>query len=55
MDLTFPPEAETFRAEVRAFLAEHLPADWRGLGALDRDDAEAFTNAVAAHARRAPA
>ena len=25
MDLAFPPEAEAFRAEVRAFLAEHLP------------------------------
>ena len=44
MDLAFPPEAEAFRAEVRAFLAEHLPADWRGLGALDRDEAEAFSN-----------
>lgn len=43
MDLTFPREAETFRAEVKAFLAEHLPTDWRGLGALDRAEAEAFT------------
>lgn len=43
MDLSFPPEAEAFRAHVRSFLAAHLPADWKGLGALDRDDAEAFT------------
>jgi len=42
MDLSFPPEAEAFRAEVRAFLAEQLPAGWQGLGALDRDDAERF-------------
>lgn len=44
MDPSFPPEAEAFRAEVRTFLAEHLPADWRGLGALDRDEAEEFSN-----------
>ena len=44
VDLSFPPEAEAFRAEVRAFLAANLPPDWKGLGALDRDDAEAFTN-----------
>ena len=45
MDLSFPAEAEAFRAEVRTFLVDNLPADWRGLGALDRADAEAFTNA----------
>jgi alkylation response protein AidB-like acyl-CoA dehydrogenase len=44
MDPSFPPEAEAFRTEVRTFLAEHLPADWRGLGALERDEAEEFTN-----------
>jgi alkylation response protein AidB-like acyl-CoA dehydrogenase len=44
MDLSFPPEAEAFRAEVRAFLAEHLPKDWKGLGALDRVEAKEFTN-----------
>jgi alkylation response protein AidB-like acyl-CoA dehydrogenase len=43
MDLRFPPAAEAFRAEVRAFLAAHLPADWRGIGAMDRDEAEAFS------------
>jgi alkylation response protein AidB-like acyl-CoA dehydrogenase len=45
VDLSFPPEAEAFRAEVRAFLTDHLPVGWRGLGALDRDEAEAFTDA----------
>ncbi len=44
IDLSFPPEAEAFRADVRAFLAEHLPKDWKGLGALDRADAKEFTN-----------
>src|SRR5690349_1432091 len=28
MDLTYPPEAEEFRAEIRAWLEEHLPAGW---------------------------
>ena len=32
-----------FRVTLRAFLAEHLPSDWQGIGALDREDAEAFT------------
>ncbi|HVB52297.1 MAG TPA: acyl-CoA dehydrogenase family protein [Acidimicrobiales bacterium] len=28
MDLTYPPEAETFRAEIRAWLEENLPPGW---------------------------
>jgi alkylation response protein AidB-like acyl-CoA dehydrogenase len=28
MDLTYPPEAELFRAEIRAWLEENLPARW---------------------------
>jgi hypothetical protein len=28
MDLTYPPEAETFRKEIRAWLEEHLPEGW---------------------------
>jgi alkylation response protein AidB-like acyl-CoA dehydrogenase len=28
MDLTYPPEAETFRAEIRDWLEEHLPEGW---------------------------
>ncbi len=43
MDLSYPPEAEAFRAEVRAFLAANLPAGWQGLGALSNAEAEAFS------------
>jgi alkylation response protein AidB-like acyl-CoA dehydrogenase len=43
MDPRFPPEAEKFRSEVDAFLSEHLPDGWAGIGALDTDDALAFT------------
>ncbi|HXX91286.1 MAG TPA: acyl-CoA dehydrogenase family protein [Acidimicrobiales bacterium] len=28
MDLTYPPEAEAFRLEIRAWLADHLPEGW---------------------------
>ncbi|MFN3216131.1 MAG: acyl-CoA dehydrogenase family protein [Acidimicrobiales bacterium] len=28
MDLTYPPEAEAFRSEVRAWLADNLPTGW---------------------------
>ncbi|WP_328752372.1 acyl-CoA dehydrogenase family protein [Streptomyces sp. NBC_00285] len=42
MDISYPPETGTFRAEVKAFLAEALPADWKGIGALDEDSAWAF-------------
>ncbi|MGE0881386.1 MAG: acyl-CoA dehydrogenase family protein [Acidimicrobiia bacterium] len=42
MDLTYPPEADAYRAKVKAFLAENLPADWRGVGALPDDEVEAF-------------
>jgi len=43
MDPRYPPEAEEFRNEIRKFLAEKLPRDWAGLGALDTEDAHAFT------------
>ena len=43
MDLTYPPEAGVYREKVRAFLAEHLPVDWKGIGALNHADARAFT------------
>ena len=43
MNVSYPPEAESFRAEVRAFLRRALPDDWRGLGALDGEQARAFT------------
>ena len=28
MDLTYPPEAETFREEIRAWLEDNLPDGW---------------------------
>ena len=32
MDLTYPPEAELFRAEIRAWLEKNLPAHWNEPG-----------------------
>jgi alkylation response protein AidB-like acyl-CoA dehydrogenase len=43
MDVHYPPEAEAYREKVQAFLAEHLPANWTGIGALPRDEAAQFT------------
>jgi alkylation response protein AidB-like acyl-CoA dehydrogenase len=40
--MAYPPAAEAFRVEVREFLAAALPADWPGIGALDRPEAEQF-------------
>ncbi|SBS79807.1 Isovaleryl-CoA dehydrogenase [uncultured Mycobacterium sp.] len=40
MDIDYPSEAQTFRAEIRAFLAEHLPPDWTGPGALPPEERE---------------
>ena len=43
MDPREAPEAEAFRARVRAVLARNLPPDWRGIGAIaDREEADAF-------------
>ncbi|WP_330351128.1 acyl-CoA dehydrogenase family protein [Streptomyces sp. NBC_00582] len=42
VDISYPPETETFRAEVRAFLAASLPAGFSGIGALDEEAAWAF-------------
>ncbi|MGP4005191.1 acyl-CoA dehydrogenase family protein [Streptomyces sp. 4N124] len=42
MDITYPPETLAFRSEVKAFLADALPTDWRGIGALDEEAAWAF-------------
>jgi len=38
----YAPEAEAYREKVRAFLAEKLPSDWKGMGALEGDDITAF-------------
>jgi alkylation response protein AidB-like acyl-CoA dehydrogenase len=37
--MTYPAEAEAFRTEVREVLAEELPADWRGIGAIPTEAA----------------
>jgi alkylation response protein AidB-like acyl-CoA dehydrogenase len=42
MQPTYTAEAEAYREKIQAFLAEHLPADWQGIGALPKDEAEAF-------------
>jgi alkylation response protein AidB-like acyl-CoA dehydrogenase len=39
-------DAELFRKRVRTFLDEHLPAGWRGIGAIDdKAEADAFVQA----------
>jgi alkylation response protein AidB-like acyl-CoA dehydrogenase len=43
MQPTYPREAEAFREKVQAFLAEHLPADWKGIGQLEGEAVERFT------------
>lgn len=43
MDIVYPPEAEAYRATVRDFLADNLPAGWAGVGALPPDQRETFT------------
>lgn len=39
VDPTYPEQAEQHREKVRAFLAEHLPPGWRGIGALEPEEA----------------
>jgi alkylation response protein AidB-like acyl-CoA dehydrogenase len=43
VNISYPPEAEAFRAEVREFLRRALPGDWQGLGALSGEQAREFT------------
>ena len=43
MDPRPSQQADAFRDRVRAFLAEHLPAEWAGIGALPKPEALAFT------------
>ena len=40
MDIDYPPDAHAFRDQIRAFLAQHLPEDWSGAGALPADERE---------------
>jgi alkylation response protein AidB-like acyl-CoA dehydrogenase len=36
-------EADLFRAQIKSFLSEHLPADWNGIGALSAEEAHQFS------------
>ncbi len=45
MDPRYSEQAEAFRLRVQTFLAEHLPVDWQGIGALSRSDALEFQTA----------
>jgi len=42
MDPTYSAEAEAFREKVQAFLAEELPTNWSGIGALSHDEQATF-------------
>jgi alkylation response protein AidB-like acyl-CoA dehydrogenase len=42
MDPRYSAEAEAYREKIQAFLAEHLPAGWSGLGALDPEARATF-------------
>jgi alkylation response protein AidB-like acyl-CoA dehydrogenase len=59
MDPTYSVDAEAYRETVRAFLAEHLPDGWRGVGGLPRDDVQSFMDewrtVLAEHRLLAPA
>ncbi|MCP3992324.1 MAG: acyl-CoA dehydrogenase [Actinomycetia bacterium] len=42
MDPNYTPEAEAFRRKIQGVLAENLPEDWSGMGALSPEDRESF-------------
>ena len=42
MDPTYTDAAEAFRQKIQAFLGEHLPAEWAGMGALSPDERADF-------------
>ncbi len=43
MDISYPKSAEMFRQKVREFLKMYLPKNWKGVGALSKDEAYDFT------------
>ncbi|MEY4371254.1 MAG: hypothetical protein RL219_23 [Actinomycetota bacterium] len=43
MQPTYSAEAERYRESVRAFLADKLPANWKGIGGLSTEETEHFT------------
>ena len=44
MDPIYSADAEAFREKIQAFLAEKLPSNWKGVGALPNEDVKAFTD-----------
>ncbi len=42
MNPTYSAEAEAYREQIRSFLKEHLPSNWKGLSALDPSMREGF-------------
>jgi alkylation response protein AidB-like acyl-CoA dehydrogenase len=44
MQPTYDAEAEVYREKVHAFLAEKLPADWRGQGSLEGSELATFVD-----------
>jgi len=42
MDPVYSPEAEEYREKIQAFLGEHLPANWQGMGALGEEALTTF-------------
>jgi alkylation response protein AidB-like acyl-CoA dehydrogenase len=44
MQPTYSAEAEAYREKVQAFLAEHLPSNWSGIGALEGEALERFVS-----------
>ncbi|MFN0090809.1 MAG: acyl-CoA dehydrogenase family protein [Acidimicrobiales bacterium] len=42
MDPSYSADAEAYRAHIRSFLQEHLPAGWRGIGRLEGEARSAF-------------
>ena len=39
---SYNEEAESYRQKIQAFLGEHLPPNWSGLGALDENSRDTF-------------
>ncbi len=44
MEPTYPAESEQYRQRITAFLDEHLPPDWEGMGALGSEERTEFHN-----------
>ena len=42
MDVTYAPEAEAYRSEIRDFLAANLPTGWAGLSSLSEAQRPGF-------------